>query len=67
MSKITESDIENYVLELLESLGYEYIYAPDIAPDSDNPLRSSFADVVLESRLREALIRLNRGLPQNAI
>jgi len=37
-NKITENVIENFCIELLEKQGYEYIYAPDIAPDSDNPL-----------------------------
>lgn len=40
MSKITESEIEKFAIELLESQGYQYIYAPDIASDSDTPERS---------------------------
>ena len=60
MTKITENVIEKFCIELLEKQGYEYIYAPDIAPDkvngkvregalgySDNPQRSSFEDVLL--------------------
>ena len=34
-NKITESQIENYAIELLEKQGYEYIYAPSAAPDSE--------------------------------
>ena len=30
MTKITESAIENFAIELFEKLGYEYIYAPTI-------------------------------------
>ena len=30
--KITESTIEKFTIELLEKQGYQYIYAPDIAP-----------------------------------
>jgi len=33
MSKITESEIEKFVTELLEKQGCQYIYAPSIAPD----------------------------------
>jgi type I restriction enzyme R subunit len=33
--KITENAIETFCIELLEKQGYEYIYAPDIAPDSE--------------------------------
>ncbi|VVH56255.1 Type I restriction-modification system, restriction subunit R (EC, partial [uncultured Gammaproteobacteria bacterium] len=57
--KITENTIENFCIKLLEKQGYEYIYAPDIAPDSDNPLRSSFEDVLLSSRLTDAIARIN--------
>lgn len=41
MTKITENEIETFCIELLEKQGYEYIYAPDIAPDSDNPQRTA--------------------------
>ena len=30
--KITESAIDNFTIELLEKQGYQYIYAPNIAP-----------------------------------
>jgi len=36
MTKMTENAIEEFCVELLEKQGYEYIYAPDLAPDSDN-------------------------------
>ena len=32
MSKTTESEIEKFAIELLEKQGYQYIYAPFIAP-----------------------------------
>jgi hypothetical protein len=50
--KITENTIENFCIKLLEKQGYEYIYAPDIAPDSDNPLRNSFEEVILPNRFK---------------
>jgi len=31
--KVTESEIERFAIELLEKQGYQYIYAPSIAPD----------------------------------
>jgi len=58
MSRITENVIEEFCIELLEKQGYEYIYAPDIAPDSDNPLRSSFEEVLLFNRLSDAVARI---------
>ncbi len=33
--KITESAIEQFAVDLLESQGYTYIYGPDIAPDRE--------------------------------
>ena len=35
--KITESEIEKFAIELLEKQGYQYIYAPSIAPDLSAP------------------------------
>lgn len=32
MTKITESEIKNFTIKLLEKQGFEYIYAPEIAP-----------------------------------
>ena len=37
-SRITEFDIEALAIELLENQGYQYIYGPDIAPDTETPL-----------------------------
>ena len=66
MSRITENAIEEFCIERLEKQGYEYIYAPDIAPDSDNPQRSSFEDVLLSSRLTDAVARINPSIPHDA-
>ncbi len=65
MSKITENAIETFCIELLEKQGYEYIYAPDIAPDSDNLQRSSFEEVLLSSRLTDAVARINPTIPHD--
>jgi len=62
MTKITENEIELFAIELLERLGYEYIYAPTIAPDSETPLRDSFEDVILKEKLQSALIAINPTL-----
>jgi len=66
MAKITESQIETFCIELLKKQGYEYIYAPDIAPDSDNPQRSSFEAVLFSSRLTDAVARINPSIPHDA-
>ncbi len=59
MTRITEHTIEAFAIELLEDLGYRYIYAPDIAPDSDNPLRENFEQVLLMDALETAVRRIN--------
>ena len=66
MTKITESKIEEFAIELLEKQGYQYIYAPDIAPDSDTPQRESFEDVLLTERLNETVGRINPDIPADA-
>ncbi len=63
MTKLTETHIENYAIELFEQLGYTYIYAPDIAPDGINPKRKSFEEVVLADDLLKAVRRINSSLP----
>ena len=63
MTKITESDIEELAIELLEHLGYQYIYAPDIAPDGEKPERSSYEEVLLTGRLQDAIRRINPKVP----
>lgn len=66
MTKITESEIETFTIELLEKQGYHYIYGPDIAPDSDTPERSSFEDVLLSEKLQAAVARINPHVPHDA-
>ena len=66
MSKLTESAIEDFAIKLFERQGYTHIHAPNIAPDSDTPERSNYADVFLTGRLEQAVKRINPKLPANA-
>jgi type I restriction enzyme, R subunit len=66
MTRITENIIEAFAIELLDKLGYEYIYAPDIAYDGENPERDSYAQVLLLNRLKNAVKRINPGIPADA-
>lgn len=66
MTRITEHSIEDFAIQLLEQLGYEYIYAPSIAPDGENPERSSYEEVLLTHRLAEAVRRINPSVPTAA-
>jgi type I restriction enzyme R subunit len=62
MSRLTESAIEDFAIKLFERLGYDYIHAPDIAPDGDRPERSRYDEVLLVGRLESALKRINSKL-----
>jgi type I restriction enzyme R subunit len=65
---ITESEVEQDVLGILKGLGYKTLWGPDIAPAPDGvrPERGSYSDVVLVDRLREAVERINPGIPAGA-
>ena len=65
-SKITESHIELFAIELLEAQGFSYLYGSTIAPGSDNEERSSYEDVLLLDRLEKAIQRLNPSIPATA-
>ncbi|MAT42263.1 MAG: DEAD/DEAH box helicase [Anaerolineaceae bacterium] len=63
MIKITENQIENFTIELLTRQGFDYIPGPILAVDGEVPERESYEDVLLVSRLREAVGRLNPNIP----
>ena len=63
-AKLTESAIEDFAIKLFERLGYDYVYAPDIAPDGERPERGHYAEVLLLGRLAKALKRINPQLSQ---
>lgn len=56
----TESDYEDAVLQLFtQTLGYAYVYGPDVERDYRSPL--------YEEALAASLLELNPGLPQAAL
>jgi len=65
-SKITEDDVEHVAIDLLEEKGYSYIYGPTIAPDGENPERSSYEDVILKERFINAVDKLNPDIPKDS-
>lgn len=62
-----ESHLEEATLEWFEELGYEIVFAPDIAPEGEYPEREDYSDVILNDRLREALKRINPKMPDDAL
>ncbi len=64
---INEDQVEQLAIDWFKELGYNYLNGYEISPDSDNPLRDNYDDVLLESRLKTSLIQLNSLLPLSAI
>jgi type I restriction enzyme, R subunit len=62
MSFIVEQDIENAALEILDEMDYEIVYGPNIAPDSETPLRTAWNEVILKGRLESAIRTINPWL-----
>ncbi|MFN5537567.1 MAG: type I restriction endonuclease subunit R [Planctomyces sp.] len=63
---LNESIVENAALEWFSDLGYAIGTGPDIAPGEPAAERSSFSDVILMSRLQDAIRRLNPQIPPEA-
>ena len=67
MPSFYESEVEEAALDWLSELGWQVAHGPDIAPDTPGAERTDFTQVVLEERLRDALVNLNPGLPPSAL
>ena len=67
--RFAESVVEEAALAWLEGLGYAVRHGPDIAVGVPGAERTDpgYRDVVLERRVRQALVRLNPGLPPEAL
>jgi len=63
----SESVIEQVALAWLESLGYQVLSGPEIAPGEPAAERDNYGQVVLEYRLRQALAWLNPQVPADAL
>ena len=58
MNAISENEIEMIAISCLQNLGYSHILGTDISPDGPHPERQ-YTDVVLATRLRDAIDKLN--------
>lgn len=69
MSGFTESVVEDAALAWLRAIGWQVTHGPDIAAGEPAAERndSSYRDILLEGRLRDALARLNAELPAEAL
>lgn len=60
---MNETQLENLCLDWFAENGWEVVHGIDIAPDSSNPLRKDFKQVLLEKDIQTAFERLNPHLP----
>jgi len=67
--RFSESVVEDAALAWLEGLGYAILHGPEIASGEPAAERAdpTYRDVVLERRMRKALVRLNPQLPSEAL
>jgi type I restriction enzyme R subunit len=63
----TESVVEEAALEWFGALGYQVVFGPTIAPGEPAAERTTYEQVLLEGRVREALCRLNPTVPAEAL
>ncbi|PRR82195.1 type I restriction endonuclease subunit R [Clostridium luticellarii] len=67
LENFTEDQLEQAAVEIFKKLGYDYVFAPDISCDGDYPERKDYRDVILKDRVKDALFRINRDLPEEAL
>ena len=60
-SKITEDEVEQVAIELLEEQGYSYL-----TPEEWEVERDGLSNVLLKNRLKAAIDKLNRSIPEEA-
>jgi type I restriction enzyme, R subunit len=69
VSSFAESVVEDAALAWLSGLGFAIVHGPEIAVGMPGAERTDpgYRDVLLEHRLRQALVRLNPDLPPEAL
>jgi type I restriction enzyme R subunit len=60
----SEADVEKEALEYFREEGYEVLSSAELSPDSEENERSDYTQILLQSQLLQALVRLNPHLPQ---
>ncbi|EEH67314.1 HsdR family type I site-specific deoxyribonuclease [Acinetobacter haemolyticus] len=60
---MNETQLENLCLDWFLDNGWEVVHGVDIAPDSGNPLRKDYKQVLIEADLQAAFEHLNPHLP----
>ena len=63
----TEAMLEEAAIEILQSLGYDYAFGPDISLGGDYEERKDHREVILSHRVKDGLFKINRDLPREAL
>ncbi len=48
-------------------MGYEYIHGKELSPSAEFPQRESYKEVIFKDKIKDALFKINRDLPQDAL
>lgn len=62
---MNEDQIEQSILETLRGMNWQILHGPDIGPDGNS--ERDYRDMVLNERLKAALLKLNPSIPQPAL
>lgn len=66
MKPISEDKIETFAIEVLQSMGWEYVNGLTIAPGAEQSERENYGQIVLINRLRKSVSVLNPTIPSDA-
>ena len=61
MTTLSEADVEQVALDWLNRIGWAMTHGREIAPDTAGAERADYGQVVLERRLRDALLNIAKG------
>ena len=64
---MNEQQLEDLCISWFQETGWQFVHGPDMAPDSAQPERTDYWQVVLRERLLAALARINPHLPAAAL
>ena len=67
MAWLSESDLEDWMMDKLGGLGFATASGAEISPEKRDPERRSFHDAVLRKVFTKAVARLNPHLPDGAV
>jgi type I restriction enzyme R subunit len=67
VTAFTESVVEEAALDWLKAIGWRVAHGTDIAPDMPAAERANYSEVVLGTRLRDALAQPNPTMPSEAL